>query len=61
MNEYKEWVIFCDCDFLWLDNINKLFDIVDDKYAVMVVKHDYSPRQKIKMDGKVQYQYPRKN
>lgn len=59
--DYKGWAVFCDQDFLWLDDISKLFEEVDDKYAVMVVKHDYTPKQKVKMEGKAQHQYPRKN
>jgi lipopolysaccharide biosynthesis glycosyltransferase len=59
--DYKGWAVFCDCDFLWLTNIQKLFEYVDDQYAVMVVKHNYTPQQTSKMDNKAQYQYPRKN
>ena len=58
---YQGWAIFCDCDFLWLDDIKKVFDQRDDKYAVMVVKHDYTPTSTTKMDGAVQHLYPRKN
>ena len=59
LTKYNGWAIFCDCDFLWLDDINNLFDMTDDQYAVMVVKHDYTPKQKTKMDGRIQHQYPR--
>jgi len=38
-----------------------LFDQADDKYAVMCVKHDYAPKEGIKMDGQTQTVYPRKN
>tara|TARA_R100000808_G_C2155335_1_gene167525 strand:+ start:1494 stop:2186 length:693 start_codon:yes stop_codon:yes gene_type:complete len=61
LNDYKGWAVFCDSDFLWLRDIYNLFELVDDRYAVMVVKHDYKPKQVTKMDGKVQHQYPRKN
>ena len=61
LTEYDGWAVFCDCDFLWLDDINSIFDMADDKYAVMVAKHSYTPEQKIKMDGKTQHLYPRKN
>jgi len=33
------WALFVDCDILCLSNINELFALADDKYAVMVVKH----------------------
>lgn len=58
---FNGWAIFIDSDFLFLDDITKLFDRRDDKYAVMCVQHDYTPKSTIKMDGKEQTQYPRKN
>jgi hypothetical protein len=58
---YQGWAVFCDCDFLWTDDIQKLFDLRDETKAVMVVKHDYTPVEGIKMDGKQQHIYPRKN
>jgi lipopolysaccharide biosynthesis glycosyltransferase len=61
LTEYKGWSVFCDCDFIFLEDIQELFDLCDDQYAVMVCKHDYIPTNNIKMDGKVQHQYPRKN
>ena len=59
--DYKGWALFCDCDFLWLDDVDKLFAQRDDKYAVMCVHHDYTPKEGTKMDGKQQTIYPRKN
>ena len=41
---------FCDCDILFLNPINELFSLADDKYAVMCVQHDYSPKATVKMD-----------
>jgi lipopolysaccharide biosynthesis glycosyltransferase len=61
LTNYEGWAIFCDCDIIFIDDIQKLFSFADEKYAVMVVKHDYTPQQGIKMDGKVQFPYPRKN
>jgi lipopolysaccharide biosynthesis glycosyltransferase len=61
LNKYSGWAIFCDCDFLWLTDIEELFKLKNDKYAVMCVKHDYKPLNKTKMDGKAQLHYPRKN
>ena len=58
---FKGWALFCDCDFIFLNDIKELFDQADDRYAVMCAKHDYNPEQKVKMDGKRQTQYPRKN
>nr|XP_043623994.1 protein CDI-like [Erigeron canadensis] len=58
---YEGWAVFVDCDFLYLGDVKELFDYVDDKYAVMCVKHDYTPKESTKMDGVVQTVYPRKN
>lgn len=59
---HKEgWALFADCDMLFVDDIEKLFALADNKYAVMVCKHDYAPREEIKMDGQAQAQYARKN
>lgn len=58
---FKGWAIFCDCDFLWIEDVEKLLSLADDKYAVQVVKHDYQPKELIKMDNKEQFLYPRKN
>ncbi len=56
-------VLFCDCDFLYLKDVNELFDQVRGsrkKYPVQVVKHDYRPQNTVKMDGSVQQQYNKK-
>jgi lipopolysaccharide biosynthesis glycosyltransferase len=58
---YKGWAVFVDCDVVFVDDIKNLFDQADDQYAVMVVKHDYTPKEGIKMDGCKQLPYPRKN
>lgn len=61
LNNYKGWCLFIDCDFLFTADIQELFDYSDDRYAIMCVQHDYHPKEKIKMDGAVQTDYPRKN
>ena len=38
--DYKGWALFLDIDMLLLDDISKLFDCADDKYAVMVSKNE---------------------
>ncbi|MEC8585554.1 MAG: hypothetical protein VXY81_13270, partial [Pseudomonadota bacterium] len=58
---FEGWALFCDCDFLWLDDVGALFDLADPQYAVMCVHHDHRPRETIKMDGAQQTVYPRKN
>jgi lipopolysaccharide biosynthesis glycosyltransferase len=62
LNGYEGWAVFIDCDFLARNDVNKLFDLADDRYAVQVVKHDYNVADGVaKMDGQVQHAYPRKN
>ncbi len=55
------YAIFVDCDFLFLTDIRGVLDQIDPSKAVSVVKHDYQPTATHKMDGCVQYAYPRKN
>lgn len=62
IQQYQGFSIFCDCDFLFLDDIVNLFNIVDRTKAVSVVKHPtYIPRNDTKMDGIQQHAMPRKN
>ena len=57
----KGWVLFVDCDFMFRASVNSLFDMVEDKYAVMCVQFDWdNPDERIKMDGVTQSAYPRK-
>ena len=58
---FKGWALFFDCDFLFFGDVKDLMEYQDPKYAVCCVKHDYSPKDSIKMDGQVQSNYPRKN
>ena len=58
---YEGWALFCDSDIVFLRDVKELFDQADDKYAVMCVQHDYTPKPGIKMDGQKQTLYPRKN
>lgn len=58
---YQGWAVFVDCDVLYLGDVKELADLVDDKYAIMCVQHDYTPKETTKMDGAVQTAYPRKN
>lgn len=58
---YTGWALFIDCDFVFLDDVKKIFDQADNKYAIMCAQHDYTPKEGTKMDGQVQHVYPRKN
>ena len=58
---YKDWALFVDCDFLFTKDVAELFAMKDEQYALMCVKHDYVPKNAVKMDGQKQVSYPRKN
>jgi len=55
------WALFCDGDFLWIQNVEELWALRDHRYAVQVVQHDYSPAERTKMRGQRQEPYPRKS
>ena len=61
LQDYNGWALFCDNDFLFLKDVTKIFELADDKYAVMCCQHDYTPRAITKMLGKKQVPYKRKN
>lgn len=58
---YQGWALFMDSDMIFRSDIQKLWNLFEDKYAVMVVKHEHKPKHGMKMDGREQYAYPRKN
>lgn len=55
------WAVFSDCDFLYTTDLRRVLEGLDPEKAVYVVQHEYEPAQSIKMDGKKQTVYPRKN
>lgn len=59
--EKEGWALFADCDILLRDDINKLFDDLDPRFALYCVPHDYRPTNVIKMDHQKQTVYERKN
>ncbi|KAH7423055.1 hypothetical protein KP509_12G037400 [Ceratopteris richardii] len=58
---FEGWAMFVDCDFLYTADIRELAELIDDRYAILCVQHDYTPKTATKMDGVVQTTYPRKN
>ena len=58
---FKGWVVFCDSDFMFMEDISKALEQADDRFAVMCVKHEYDPPEGVKMDGQAQTRYMRKN
>lgn len=61
-----EYAIFVDCDFVFLESLDKLLEDADHAFEenkqakVAVVKHDYTPLSRSKMDGVQQTQYNKK-
>jgi hypothetical protein len=58
---YQGWALFMDCDMLMMADIAELWRLRDDKYAVQVSKHDYTPKDETKFLGQVQSKYAKKN
>jgi hypothetical protein len=61
LSGYGGWSLFMDCDMLVRGDIAELFDLADDRYAVMVCQHDYAPRDDVKFLGRPQTPYAKKN
>ncbi|MEX0923273.1 MAG: glycosyltransferase [Rhodovibrionaceae bacterium] len=55
------WALFCDSDFLWCGDVGELLELADPGKALLCVQHDHRPTETVKMDGRVQTVYPRKN
>jgi len=56
-----DWAVFVDCDFLFTQDIVEMLNGLDQSKALYVVQHAYEPNHAVKMDGKPQTTYPRKN
>ena len=61
LSGYAGWSIFMDCDMIVREDIVNLMNCADDRYAVMVVKHDHKPKEKVKFLGQQQTRYEKKN
>ena len=58
---YEGTGLFMDSDMLALGDVSELFHLPMDGLALRVRQHDYNPSETVKMGGKTQTQYPRKN
>ena len=58
---YKGWAVFMDCDQLMTGDIAELWRLRDEKYALQVCKHDYTPSTDKKFLGQIQTKYEKKN
>ena len=61
LSDYAGWSIFMDCDMLMVDDITALWDLRDERYAVMVVKHHHVPKETVKHLNEPQSKYEKKN
>jgi lipopolysaccharide biosynthesis glycosyltransferase len=61
LSNYRGWSVFMDCDMLMLDDIAKLYALRDERYALMVVKHDHVPKEDRKFLDEPQTPYQKKN
>ena len=61
LSNYEGWSIFMDCDMLLRTDINNLWKLRDNDYAVMCCKHDYEPNQNAKFRGAKNEPFPKKN
>lgn len=58
---FEGWAVFMDCDMLVLDDIAALWDLRDDRYAVMCVHHNHVPEEETKFLGQAQTRFEKKN
>lgn len=58
---FEGWALFMDCDMLMRDDIARLWELRDDRYAVQVVKHQHVPKEDVKFLGHTQTRYEKKN
>lgn len=61
LSRYQGLALFMDNDMLAFSDVNEILSLDMGPYALRVVKHDYSPKSTVKMDGRTQTAYPRKN
>lgn len=61
LSGYEGWSIFMDNDMMFRDDVAKLWNLRDDRYAVMCVKHNHVPTETTKFLDKPQTVYGKKN
>lgn len=61
LSEYAGWSLFMDCDMLMREDIARLWALRDERYAVMVVKHEHVPQEERKFLNEPQTRYAKKN
>jgi lipopolysaccharide biosynthesis glycosyltransferase len=61
LSEFRGWAIFADGDMICNEDLKNLWELRDERFAVMVVKHDYQTKATVKYLGNKNENYPRKN
>lgn len=61
LSDYTGWSLFIDCDFLLFGDLKELWDLRDERYSIMVCKHDYRPKHETKFLNNIQTVYEKKN
>ena len=61
LQRHAGWALFADGDMVCNADIAELFALADDRYAAMVVPHDYRTKHPVKYLGAPNPDYPRKN
>lgn len=61
LSDFEGWALFMDNDMLCKDDVARLWELRDDRYAVMCVKHDYEIEEGVKFLGEKQTKYEKKN
>ena len=61
LSGFEGWSIFMDCDMLLQAVIAQLWALRDERYAVMVVKHEHTPTETRKFLNEPQSAYAKKN
>lgn len=58
---YQDWAVFMDSDMVMISDIAELWQLRNEKYAVQVCKHRYTPNAEKKFLGNTQTIYAKKN
>ena len=61
LSNYEGWSIFMDNDIIVQSDIRNLWDLRNDDYALMCIKHDHKPESDHKFLGEKQTRYEKKN
>ena len=61
LSGFAGWSLFMDCDMVMLEDIAKLWELRDDRFAVMCVQHHHVPTEETKFLGEAQTTYAKKN